>query len=273
MLGIAVYFWLADDPETAFYLNQHERDLIFARKKRQIGYSASGDHLQKDDVFKALKDWKIWAFAVAQFGVDTMLYGYSTFLPTIIKGLGSWTTAQTQALTIPCYAVGAISYLTVAYFSDKYQRRGLPVVIFCTISVVGYAILLSDVGSGAKYFACFLVAFGLYVAVGLPLAWLPSNQPRYGKRTTASGLQLTIGNASGIAAPFLYKTSEAPRYTEGHAVTLALVGMAAVIYAGMSVYFSRRNGNRQAGNEVIHGKSDEEIRELGDENPSFMFAY
>lgn len=47
------------------------------------------------------------------------------------------------------------------------------------------------------------MAFGLYVIVGLPLAWLPSNQPRYGKRTTATGLQLTIGNTSGIMAPFV----------------------------------------------------------------------
>ena len=47
------------------------------------------------------------------------------------------------------------------------------------------------------------MALGLYVIVGLPLAWLPSNQPRYGKRTTAIGLQLTIGNTSGIMAPFV----------------------------------------------------------------------
>lgn len=44
---------------------------------------------------------------------------------------------------------------------------------------------------------------GLYVAVGLPLAWLPNNCPRYGKRTAASGFQLTVGNASGIMAPFV----------------------------------------------------------------------
>ena len=39
--------------------------------------------------------------------------------------------------------------------------------------------------------------------MGIPLTWLPSNSPRYGKRTTAMGLQLTIGNTSGIMAPFV----------------------------------------------------------------------
>jgi hypothetical protein len=126
-----------------------------------------------------------------------------TFLPTIIRGLGTWSTAEVQALTIPCYALGAITYLTVAYFSDRFQRRGIPTVAFGLVSIVGYAILVSNVSNGVKYFACFMVAMGLYVIVGLPLAWLPSNNPRYGKRTTGTGLQLTIGNCSGIMAPFV----------------------------------------------------------------------
>ena len=51
--------------------------------------------------------------------------------------------------------------------------------------------------------SCFLVAAGLYVCVGIPLAWLPNNNPRFGKRTVASGIQLTLGNCSGIMAPFI----------------------------------------------------------------------
>jgi sugar phosphate permease len=176
VLGIAVYFWLADEPETAYYLSQEEKDLMDVRKRRQIGHTTSSDSLQKDDVYKAFKDWKVWAFAAGQFGVDTMLYGYSTFLPTIIKGLGKWSTAETQALTIPCYALGAMTYLAVAWVSDKTQRRALAVTPFCLISIIGYAILMSNVSSGAHYFACFMVATGLYVAVGIPLAWLPSSE-------------------------------------------------------------------------------------------------
>ena len=130
------------------------------------------------------------------------LYGYSTFLPTIIKGLGKWTTAQVQALTIPCYCLGAVSYIMVARLSDSQQRRGLYTVVFGAVSVVGYGVLISNSSNGVRFLGCFLVALGLYVVVGLPLAWLPANNPRYGKRTTATGLQLTIGNASGIMSPF-----------------------------------------------------------------------
>lgn len=79
--------------------------------------------------------------------------GYSTFLPTIIKGLGSWTTAEIQLLTIPCYALGAISYMTIAYISDRKQRRGVFCVTFGTVSVIGYGLLLSNTSAGVHYFA------------------------------------------------------------------------------------------------------------------------
>ena len=162
MLGVVVYFWLADEPETAYYLSQQERDLMVVRKRRQIGHTASGDQMHKEDVYKAFKDWKIWMFAFGQFAVDTILYGYSTFLPTIIKGLGDWSTAEIQALTIPCYALGAITYLVVAHFSDKYQQRGAAAVTFCIVTVVGYGILLADASEGVHYFGCFVVATGEY---------------------------------------------------------------------------------------------------------------
>jgi MFS family permease len=99
--------------------------------------------------------------AQGQFAVDTILYGYSTFLPTIINELGDWSTAEVQALTIPCYALGAITYLVVAWLSDRFQQRGIAVVTFCVVTMVGYGILLGDVSSGVHYFGCFVVATGM----------------------------------------------------------------------------------------------------------------
>ena len=77
-----------------------------------------------------------------------------------------------------------------------------------------------------------------------------------------------------LTVPQLYPKSEGPRYVKGHAVTLALVGMSAVIYASMSLYFVRRNRGRRAGKEdwKMAGKTEEEIAEMGDENPRYMYV-
>ena len=105
---------------------------------------------------------------------------------------------------------------------------------------------------GVHYFGCFLVSLGLYVAVGIPLAWLPTNLPRYGKRAFAVGLQLTLGNASGIMAPFLYLDKEAPRFIRGHAVTLSMVGFSGLVYAFMWVWYTKVNRERAAGSQPDH---------------------
>jgi hypothetical protein len=62
---------------------------------------------------------------------------------------------------------------------------------------------------------------------------------------------------------------------KGHALTLALVGFSAVIYASMSLYFGRRNRERRAGKKEdwkMAGKSEGAIAEMGDENPRYMYV-
>lgn len=296
VLGIACWFIMGDDYHTAWYLSTAEKELMQLRFARQLGQTTSAEKFHWADVRLALKDWKVWAFCFAQMGTDTMLYGFSTFLPTIIKGIGpQYSSAIVQVLTIPVYSLGAIVYLASAWLSDRQQLRGVYTVAFGLVSIIGYAILASPVSSGVHYFACFLVACGLYVAVGIPLAWLPSNCPRYGKRTTATGLQLTLGNTAGIWASFvsessrlmrdtghacmltrlqLYPTQDAPHYIKGHVTTLALVAYSCCMYTMLSIAYARENRAKRAGQRdaKIVGLSKEEIAELGDENPRFMYT-
>lgn len=54
---------------------------------------------------------------------DILLYGFSTFLPSILKAM-KYNTLQSNYLTIPVYIWGAISFLCIAWISDRYQIRG-----------------------------------------------------------------------------------------------------------------------------------------------------
>ncbi|CUS13123.1 unnamed protein product [Tuber aestivum] len=252
VLGSVTYFFLADNPREAGYLTEEEKRFMIARRRREVAHTASAQEFHWEDVRKC----------------------FSTFLPTIIKSLGHWSVEQVQALTIPCYALGAITYLIVAHISDKQQRRGMYAISFACISIIGYGILLFDASRGVHYFACFLVAIGLYVSVGLPLVWLPSNCPRYGKRTAALGLQIAVGNASGILVPFIYASKDSPRYIKGYAVSLSMGGFAAITYTFLWYWFSKLNASRERGEEnaKIVGLGEEDIAELGDESPRFRYA-
>lgn len=54
-----------------------------------------------------------------------------------------------------------------------------------------------------------------------------------------------------------------------------MVAMAVIIYAIMSVYFLSMNKKRAAGKEnwKSWGKSEEDVKELGDASPNFLYTY
>ena len=80
ILGVVTFFALPNDAQTAYFLTDRERELMEARRGREYGNTASSQEFSRLDMMRAFKDWKVWAFSIAQFGVDTMLYGK---LPTI----------------------------------------------------------------------------------------------------------------------------------------------------------------------------------------------
>lgn len=75
VFGILTWFVFADDPSSAYYLNEDERALVQTRLDQQPGMTPSARQFHWADVLEAFYDWKIWVFCFAQFGADVMLYG------------------------------------------------------------------------------------------------------------------------------------------------------------------------------------------------------
>lgn len=77
LLGVAIFFIMPNDPESAYFLNEDEKRLMVVRHGRAYGNTTSAQQFSKQDMMKAFKDWKVWIFCASQFGADTMLYGMS----------------------------------------------------------------------------------------------------------------------------------------------------------------------------------------------------
>ncbi|KAI4227926.1 MAG: hypothetical protein LQ349_006632 [Xanthoria aureola] len=276
-LGIFGWFFLADSPETAWYLSPSQRKTLIlrsARDEREASTPSAGT-LRRSDVVAAFKDWKIWAFSVLNFLADIQIFSYAYFLPTIIKAINpAWSTVYVQALTIPCFIWAAIAFFAVAYASDKLQHRAVFGILACLVSIIGHVMLIAGHNVGVQYTGCFFIATGIYVVSGIAIVWMPTNLPRYGKRSTAVGMQLMIGTSAGIPAPYLYPTGDTPRYVMGHSVTIGLLGLCAVVNGVLWWSMVDTNRKRAAGKEDwrVSDLTDEEIDELGDKSPRFIFA-
>jgi len=102
------------------------------------------------------------------------LYGFSTFLPSILKSL-RYSTLQSQYLSVPVYLFGGLCFLAVAFLSDRLQVRG-PFVAFANcFGILGYILIICDTPYSVKYFATFLCAVAVYNGPGLNLTWLNVN--------------------------------------------------------------------------------------------------
>jgi hypothetical protein len=80
--------WLVPkDFETAYFLNEEEKQIMRLRAARTQAYSdsAGSGHYGRADIKEAAKDIKSWIHGCIQIAVVTILYGFGTFLPIIIR--------------------------------------------------------------------------------------------------------------------------------------------------------------------------------------------
>jgi nitrate/nitrite transporter NarK len=125
----------------------------------------------------AVRDPKTWLHGIIQVMCLTVLYGFSVFLPIILRFGFNYSVKQSQYLSIPVFAWGSLVYGVAGYLSDRYSRRFLTCVLCAPAGMIGYSILLGGGGGnavpvGVKYFSCFLIASCAWMLGGGNLAWL-----------------------------------------------------------------------------------------------------
>lgn len=278
ILGVIAYLVLPNDPSEAVFLTERERSFVPIRRH------IDGQSLGKEDEGKvdweqslsAFKDWKVWTMSFGQLGTTVAIYGYNTFLPTIISGLG-YNGLHTQLLTIPCYFAGVLVFFVMAYLSDRKQKRGVFAVAGGVTCAIGYAVVLATFSSGTapQYVGCVIMAMGVYTSTGIALSWIPSNIPSQYKRAVAQATAMTLANVSGIFSPFLYRTEDTPLYRLGHATSMGFAVLTVCMHSLTAVLLKRENMKRDRGERDyrVEGKTAEEIARLGDNHPSYRYMY
>ncbi|RFU28757.1 hypothetical protein B7463_g7582, partial [Scytalidium lignicola] len=259
-IGLAAYFVFPNNPETAYFLNQEEREVARLRLIKHGNY----ERFDKKDIFAALKSPILWLSGFMQMCADTYNFSISTFLPTIINDIG-YNGLAAQYLTIPIYLIGAVGILMFCYLSDRYERRGIIIAIFGLFPIAGYATLLSSENPHVLYGAIYLIGFGSYIWT-LNITWTNGNTAPHYKRATALAMNQTIGNIGGIFAGQIYIASQSPYYRTGHGVSLVGCGLAWCSTLLMWYILNKKNQIRER--KLAAGEEDTGI---GDESLHFKY--
>lgn len=262
-----------DYPATAKFLSPTEREVVLARLSKDN--SGCSQEFKMRFVWDAFTDWKVWCSAIMFHGSLCPVYTFSLFSPTLVANLG-YSAARAQLMSVPPYVSAAICTLTVGYLSDKWQRRGLLVIICAAVSGLGYGLLLAHVNTAVDYFALFLASAGAYPLIPIIVAWGSNNCGGALKKSVATAIIVSLGNCGGIISSFIYPSSDKPKYTTGHAVCLAYCVICIICAGVLWAYCAMANKKKAARNAARPQPwTQEEMRELmdrGDHNDWFVYT-
>ncbi|RSL87072.1 hypothetical protein CEP52_015633 [Fusarium oligoseptatum] len=284
IVAIMCVFLLCDSP--ALSTRWLDADEIRYLELRQLSRRATMPGDYKDDnshfnwaIFKdILFDYKIWLLFFANWSNAVPNYAMKFTMPSFLKGMG-YTSSHAQLMTIPPYAVGAISAYVFAIFADKYSWR-YPFILGpqCCL-VTAFIILFAKSGDvensiAACYFAVCLACFGMYPILPGVNAWNVANTPDPAKRSVNIGLLVCVGNIGGLIGSYIYLDREAPRYPTGYGTSLAF-GLAGIIAATLLEFLLKRDNAKKAqmSEDEIHERyTDGELMNMGEKSPLFKWA-
>lgn len=289
--GLASFWFVLDFPSDTKHLSEEEKARILRRLADDQpsfleGAEARETEFKSSYLIDALKDWKTWLSMVIYMGCDMPLYAFSLFLPSIIDELDfgvkeedsntagvSSSTVRSQLLSAAPYVTAAIITVVVGWVADRTSRRGICNLMAGTVAAVGFSMLLGSEDAAVKYAGTFLAALGIYPCISNTITWVANNTEGVYKRGIVLGFTIGWGNLTGIVSSNIY--FRAPKFIEGHAVVLgflavALVGGSFVMLVSlMRENKRRRNGERD---NILEGKTDEEVQGLGDKHPGFLYT-
>jgi ACS family tartrate transporter-like MFS transporter len=237
VLGSVVLVYLVDRPEDAQWLAGDEREWLLGtlRREREHVPTAGG-------AFAALRNGQIWMLAAVYFGLNTVSYGVTLWLPKMIQSLSGVSNFVIGLLSAIPYIAAALAMVAVGLHSDHSQERrwhtaipaftGAMALIGAAYSTsVGPTILLISVTV-----LCVFSMMGPFWA--MPTSFLSGT-------AAAAGIAFinSVGNLGGFAGPSiigLVRTS-----TGGFKGGLLLVSGALAI-AGVVVLVVRPGAEKTA---------------------------
>lgn len=270
-------YWVINDyPETAKFLTQEEKDEVHRRLK--LDRAGLADEFNTKYFFHAIKDWKIYIHMLITIGIYTPLYSFSLFLPTIVAAMGH-TNNTAQLMTVPPYVVACAATISGGILADKCKQRGIFMIFFCALSIIGFTMLLSSGKPTIQYIGTFFAATGIYPNVPMGVAWNGNNIGGSTKRGVGIAMHVGFGNLGGIITAFTYLSREKPRYRSGHSTLLGTISMSMCLCIFMTIYLRYENARRdkllaeQGRTLADYNDADKEAgREKGDYASFFRYT-
>jgi MFS family permease len=275
--GVVVLLLLPDNPESAKFLNEFERQCVLERIKGN-GTGVENKTWKSHQFREALtdaKNWLIFVFAVASNAPNG---GLTAFQGLIIRGLG-FSTLRTTLIQMPSGAVQFIVCISACYVASSYENARFAVMLSCLLPALAGVLgmwLLPQTNPYGKL-VCLWITFSYTATGSLSMSVVMANTAGHTKKATSAAI-LLIGYCLGnFVGPFFFLSRQAPRYELGVGMMLTCIAIQVLCILGLWALLWSRNRHRAVAiaartEDVIDGQS----RALNDEtdlqNPTFKVS-
>ncbi|WVF71801.1 hypothetical protein IAT40_006609 [Kwoniella sp. CBS 6097] len=228
IVGILIYFFLPDYPETAKFLTEEEKEFA-SERMGPFAPRGTDKHFDKADFVATLKSWHFWIFSLQYFFMTNSLNAFGYFAPTIISSMG-FNGYKAQLLTVPPNAFAFFVIIGNSWWSDRRKERPRHVIGGLILVAVGYILLATVKGVGGRYVGTCLIACTNAAVIPF-IAYRTATVSGATSTAIATGAMIAIANCAGAVAPYLFRSKDAPHYYPGLWTLFAMLG-ASVLLTG-----------------------------------------
>ena len=199
VVGIAVLWLLPDRPRDARWLQPAESASLEAllEAERADAVTPHGASL-----WRALGNPMVWWLGLSYFLLVVALYGFTLWLPQLVKASGEFSNFEVGVITAIPYAIAAVGMVLVGRSSDRSGERHLHLALPAIAGALGFLAITLTETTGPLIVALSLTAFGVLGWLGpfwaLPTAFLRGH-------AAAGGIALinSMGAVGGFVGPYL----------------------------------------------------------------------
>ena len=228
IFGVVTIFFLTDRPHQAKWLAEDERKWITGELDRE---HQAKQAVHPNRILQAFRNREVILLTLTYFFIVTSVYGFTFWLPTIIKRLSGASNLKVTFISALPYCVALVAILLIGWSSDRTLERRWHTAICMMVSALGLLLSLAAGDHVTLSVSAFcLAAAGMYGY--LPGFWALPTSFLTGTAAAASiGLINSIGNLGGFAGP--YVVGYLSKRTNSYVAGMVYLSLSALVAAGL----------------------------------------
>lgn len=200
IFGVVTIFYLTDWPHQARWLPDNEREWLTSQLELEKQAKQS---VRSYGILEAFRHREVILLTLTYFFMVSTVYGFTFWLPTIIKKQSGSSNLRVSLISAVPYCVGLVAILVIGWSSDRTKERRWHTALSMMAASVGLLMAVVLQNHLVLTVAMFcVVAVGIYGY--LPGFWALPGSFLTGTAAAASiGLINSLGNLGGWAGPYV----------------------------------------------------------------------